>query len=402
MGNSVTGSNLSVLSSGNREFTPAFVSRIRRIDHDDMMWLHFMFLHIVLLFLACYGVIWAGDPIQGFGAQTPGGRGGKALVVTNLNDSGPGSLREAIETHGPRIVTFRTAGTIHLLKALAIREPFVTIDASTAPGPGITLIDDTVYIRTHDVIIRYLRSHAGDKSHSKLPDVHGFNLAESFNIVLDHCSAYWAIDEDIGMWNSHDVTVQWCIIAECLFHNGHDKGPHSMGILMGGEATDHMSFHHNLLASNNQRNPRLQAGAGDIRNNVIYNWGSHGAYISGKTQANMIGNVYIPGPDTTKSRKTILIGPEVSLYLFNNELREVDRVVRDWDMVYQPKDVEQQESAVEFQVPEVMTLPVAEVYDAILARAGASLPVRDPEDLRIVAGVRNRTGRIIDTPGQVR
>lgn len=120
------------------------------------------------------------------------------------------------------------------------------------------------------------------------------------------------------------------------------------------------------------------------------------------TQANIIGNVYIPGPDTTKARKTILISPEVSLYLLSNELRETDHVVRDWDMVYQPKDIEHQKSATEFQAPKVMTLPVAEVYDTILARAGASLPTRDPEDLRIVAGVKNRTGRIIDTPGRVK
>jgi large repetitive protein len=358
---------------------------------------------LCLVFAAGCGVACAADPVEGFGAQTPGGAGGRALVVTNLNDAGPGSLREAVETKGPRTITFRVAGVIHLAKALAIREPFVTIDASTAPSTGITLIDDSVFIRTHDVIIRYLRSHAGDKGKGKMPDVHGFSLAEASNIVLDHCSAYWAIDEDIGMWNCHDVTVQWCILAEGLFHSKHEKGPHSMGILMGGELNDHMSFHHNLLASDNQRNPRVQAGVADVRNNLIYNWGGHGAYYTGKTRVNMIGNVYIPGPDTAKTRKTIQVSPDVTLYLKDNELREApDRVVRDWEMVYPAKEGTAQRVKAEFATPVVTTLRLSEVYEAVLAKAGAILPVRDAEDERIVQGVRKRTGRIIDYPGQVR
>ena len=336
---------------------------------------------------------------EGFGTQTPGGRGGKACVVTTLADSGPGSLREAISAKGPRVVTFKVAGVIRLERPLAINEPFITIDAGTAPPPGITLTDGFVAImRTHDVIIRNLRSRPGDKGKTKLADIHGFNLGESYNIVLDHCSAYWGIDENIGMWNSRDVTVEWCIIAEGLFHSGHDKGPHSMGILVGGDKTGNVSLHHNLLASNNQRNPRLQNGVCDVRNNIFFNWGSAGGYITGNTQANFIANLYLPGPDTNRKKKTILISPEVQLYLKDTVQEEGSERSVDWDLVLVAKDAQATRPAAPFPVPPVTTLPLAKVYEEVLANVGAVEPIRDSVDERLIRGVKERKGKIIDTP----
>jgi len=164
--------------------------------------------------------------LEGFGTRTPGGNGGRVLTVTTLADSGPGSLREAVLTKGPRITRFQVAGEIRLKRALWIAEPFVTIDASSAPAPGITLRDDSVSIRTHDVIIRQLRSRPGDKGNSDPESVHAFSLSNAHNVVLDHCSAYWGIDENVGMYQCQDITVQWCILAEALFCSKHPKGFH--------------------------------------------------------------------------------------------------------------------------------------------------------------------------------
>jgi hypothetical protein len=146
--------------------------------------------------LFCALGVFAVERPQGFGANTPGGTGGRRIVVTTLADSGPGSLREAVETKGPRLITFQVAGDIHLERALAIKEPFITIDGGTAPAPGITVRDNSIFINTHDVVIRYVRSRPGDKGKTRLADVHGFSIAFANNVLIDHCSIYWGIDEN--------------------------------------------------------------------------------------------------------------------------------------------------------------------------------------------------------------
>ncbi len=355
----------------------------------------------VAALLLCAFALTAAERPQGFGANTPGGAGGRQVVVTTLADSGPGSLREAVEASGPRVITFRVAGEIHLERTLAIRQPFITIDASTAPAPGITLRDNSVFINTHDVIIRYMRSRPGDKGKTRLADVHAFSLAHASNVLFDHCSAFWGIDENIGMYQCRDITVSWCILAEALFHNKHEKGPHSMGILVGGDQTDRVTIHHCLFASNNQRNPRLQNGVMDVRNNVFYNPGSAGGYFSGNTRVNFVGNLYVAGPDTKRNRKAIVLTPEVELYLADSALLEGGERITGWDMVTAGKNATPKKAAKPFDAPVVDTLPLDSVHETVLAGAGATLPVRDAADERVVRGVRARTHRIIDTPDQL-
>ncbi len=322
------------------------------------------------------------------------------LFVTTLADSGPGSLRAAVETRGPRLIRFQVAGEIRLKSPLAIREPFVTIDAGSAPAPGIVLRDDTVSITTHDVTLRHVRSRPGDKGRSKPGNVHAFSLANAENVRLEHCSAYWGIDENIGMHQCRNVTVSWCLLAEALFRNGHEKGPHSMGILVGGDRTDRVTIDHCLFASNNQRNPRLQSGLVDVRNNVFYNPGSAAGYFTGPARVNFVGNLYIAGPDTKRNRKAILLAPETELYLADSALLEDGARIADWDMVTVAKNAAPRKAQKPFSAPPTETFSLRDVYEKVLAGAGATLPVRDAEDDRVVRGVRAGSNRIIDTPGQ--
>lgn len=342
----------------------------------------------------------ASDPAQGFGAHTPGGKGGRIFEVSTLADGGPGSLREAVEAKGPRQVVFRVAGVIRLEKGLAIREPFLTIDGSTAPAPGITLTDASVSIGTHDVIVRYLRIRAGDRGKTKPSDVHGFALGYASNVLIDHCSIYWGIDENIGMYQCRNVTVQWSILAEALHRSKHEKGPHSMGILIGGDQTGNVSLHHCLLASNNQRNPRIQNGVSDVRNNVFYNWGTGAGYFTGKCQINFVGNLYSAGPDSKRTGKALRIGPDIELYLRDSALEEGSTRVEDWDMVAMEDGATPRRAEAPFVVPPVGTLPLGRVFEAVLARVGAILPGRDSVDAGLIEGVRTKTNRIIDRPSQ--
>ena len=247
---------------------------------------------------------------EGFGAKTVGGRYGKVIEVTNLNDSGPGSLREAIDAPDPRIVVFRVAGTIELKSRLDITNPYITIAGQTAPGGGITLknhpsnVDGTLIVETHDVIIRYIRSRPGaPSSKSDNGDAIEINGSEAYNVIVDHCSFSWAIDEVVSTWyDTHDITIQWSIISEGLYCSQHEKGCHSMGLLVGSEGAKNISVHHNLLSSNHERNPLVETGGlVDVVNNVIYNaWGTP-ALVSdayGKVSANFVANYMKFGPDS--------------------------------------------------------------------------------------------------------
>ena len=232
---------------------------------------------------------------EGFGATTPGGRGGKVLIVSNLNDSGRGSLRAAIETEGPRIIVFRVAGIIDLKSPIRVTQPFVTVAGHSAPGGGITLRGHGISVNTHDVVIRYLRSRPGDISGT---EVDGLSIGgASANVVIDHCSVSWSVDENLSPSGAiRDVTVQWSIISEGLNRSVHAKGAHGYGSLT--RASGGLTLHHNLWAHNASRNPRLGCNYGrppfprfDVRNNVIYNAG--GPNVAGDTfEANYIANYH--------------------------------------------------------------------------------------------------------------
>jgi len=245
---------------------------------------------------------------EGFGANSIGGRGGTVIEVTNLNNSGPGSLRAAVEASGPRIVVFRVSGTIILKTGLTILNPYITIAGQTAPGGGITLRNDrsngapTLDIRTHDVIIRYIRMRTGPGGDDSLL----IYTSPAYNVMIDHISASWGVDENVNIWgNVRDVTIQWSIISEGLKNSTHpegDPGGHSMGFLVGSGSRN-ISFHHNVLAHNDARNPKWdgshEQAVYDFVNNVIYNWGAYATAVSGNAKTNVVGNYYKRGSDSS-------------------------------------------------------------------------------------------------------
>lgn len=398
---------------------------------------------------------------EGYGAHTPGGRGGKVLHVTSLADAGPGSLRAAIETPGPRTIVFRTGGIINLQSPLVIREPFITIAGQTAPGDGICIRGAQLRIRTHDVILRGLRLRTGDElfyNHFDEPD--GLSLLAGpwpkddpkqpfgdgldvpvYNVLVDHCSISWSVDENVGIWSNankdpngnhvRNVTVQWCIISEALYKSVHHKGPHSMGVLIGHRSTG-ISFHHNLLAHNNARNPVFQ-GATETEwiNNVVYDWNTQGLVFGdwddiGWIRSNIIGNVYKAGPTTEtakpRSRKAHALldrmyGPDRAMKIsrvypasrFYLQGNITPRVIN--PAAYQPAAIEVgfYPHAIEPLITRtpavkpsgITTHPAAEAYTLVLAHAGAVAPRRDSVDQRVVEQVRTTSGRIIDSPRDV-
>jgi hypothetical protein len=336
---------------------------------------------------------------EGFGSNTPGGRGGAVLVVTNLNDSGPGSFRAACEASGPRIVVFRTGGMIDLKKSIKITNPDLTIAAQTAPGDGICLRGYAISVDTHDVIVRYLRSRPGDIS-GKEVDAIAIG-GTSRNVIVDHCSASWSVDEALSPSGAiADVTVQWCLIAEGLNQSVHSKGAHGYGSLV--RAVGGLSLHHNLWAHNRGRNPRLGDNYAkppfptfDVRNNVIYDYG--GPSVTGDTfQANYVANYVQPGPATSRqppigptpkaALKFYVEGNEIAGKLTNDVFYKMDGVT----VVKQP-----------FAVPAVRTVSAEEAYRMVLDGVGATVPVRDAVDARIVADVRRGEGRFANSQTEV-
>ena len=348
---------------------------------------------------------------EGFGSTTPGGRGGRVLRVSNLDDSGPGSFRAACEAEGPRIVVFDVAGTIALRKPIVVKSPFLTIAGQTAPGEGICLRDASFGVATHDVIVRFLRVRLGDVS-SREDDCIDLHHGAR-NCILDHCSATWSIDECLSTSGDvQDCTIQWCLIGESLNQSKHAKGKHGYGSL--ARANGPMSWHHNLWIHNDARNPRLGDNYGrgsspafDVRNNVIYNYGGTASGLTqGKFTANYVANYLRPGP-SSRARTPITVGEksELRFFLRDNVVEGDARLTADnaaffsaveFGGVRQVWTVEQP-----FPAAPVTTWPAAEAYERVLADVGASRPVRDAVDTRLIGHVRERAGALIDSQRQV-
>jgi pectate lyase len=347
---------------------------------------------------------------EGFGAKATGGRGGEVYEVTNLNDAGPGSLRDAV-SKGNRTIVFRVSGTIALKKRLVVTQSNITIAGQTAPGDGICLRNYPFACAGRNVIVRYLRSRLGDDSRQE-DDSMGV-LHGASNVIFDHCSATWSIDEALSLsGNETDVTIQWCIIAEPLHDSFHAKGPHGYGSL--ARSNGRVSLHHNLWAHCDSRSPRLGDNYGkppfptfDVRNNVIYDYGR---ICSGLTQGvlkvNYVGNYIRPGP-SSKARFPIHVGApsDMVFYIKDNIFEGNDKLTADNDLFFdalEHKGKRQVQIALEpFQALPVRTQSAKEAYEMVLSAAGASLPVRDAVDKRIVEQVRKGTGKIINSQKEV-
>ncbi|MBI4874595.1 MAG: pectate lyase [Acidobacteria bacterium] len=369
----------------------------------------------MLIFAALAG--WAaGVPAfpgaEGFGARSKGGRGGKTLLVVNLNDAGPGSLRAACEAQGPRTVVFRVSGLIDLKAPIRVKEPFLTLAGQTAPGDGICLRGAGLQIDTHNVVVRHLRARPGDILGEEVDAI--AIGGESHDVIVDHCSAGWSVDESLSPSGAvRDITVQWCIVAEGLNRSVHKKGAHGYGSLV--RAVGGLTMHHNLWAHNIARNPRLGDNYGkppfptfDVRNNVMYDFGGVCSGMTGdRLDANYVANYIRPGPSSNRKRGPIVLTDtaQVKYFLEGNVVEHRPELTADNSKLFDRTEKDGRKLAEvvtsPFAVPPVRTTSAAAALEAVLAGAGATLPKRDAADSRIVAEVRARTGSVIDSQWEV-
>ena len=366
---------------------------------------------------------------EGAAAYVSGGRGGDVYHVTNLEDSGPGSLRDAVTTAaGPRTIVFDVGGIIPLESRLDIDKNDITIAGESAPGAGICIINYGLEVSGANVIIRHIRVRPGDARAG--PEEQGgfyqdaINLSGT-NIIVDHCSASWAVDENIsavGRTYPHNViTVQYCINAECLHHTGiyhgqeQDVSGHSMGSLFKPFTGDgDMTIHHNLYVANNNRNPAVgtyhadQRLHIDFRNNVIYNCRQNGYSSGDSRRVNMdyAGNYIIAGPATAEKYLTRAFTAHARNHMFihqagnladGNRNGVLDGVDPGWEMF----SGEYTRSARPLCKSIVPAQSAEDAYREILADAGALPWNRDSVDQRIVSEVKAQTGKVINSQSGV-
>jgi len=383
----------------------------------------FAFITLFSQLAQAKGKIYAFPDAEGCGAYTRGGRGGKILFVTNLEDYDPlkenpisGSLRAACETKGPRIIIFRISGTIPLKTVLIITEPYLTIAGQSAPGMGICLKNYRLQIAANEVIIRYLRVRPADNMAQedgfRGDEIDAISVYYARNVIIDHCSASWSVDETLSVTHSDNVTVQWCMITESLNCSAHHKGCHGYGSLVRGEKGAKVTYHHNLYAHHANRNPRPgghisykddpEGWTFDFRNNVIYNWGAESAGYNmdglGQpdciTKMNFIGNYYIQGPDSKGSLVFNERSTQAIAYFEDNWMNGACPNDQ-WSLVsFGKRRTEEQKQAYKwlkpFKVSPVTTDNAYTAFRKVIANVGATLPVRDAVDARIISHVINK------------
>jgi len=348
-----------------------------------------------LLFTALgMGVVSAQQPAfpgaGGYGKYTSGGRGGSVYEVTNLLDSGPGSLRDAVSQPG-RTVVFRISGDIELHSQLVIMGN-ITIAGQTAPGDGVCVRDYPTKIGGDNVIVRYLRFRLGDRY--KLSS-DALDINDRTQVILDHCTMSWGVDECFTAYGNQNITVQYCIIGEGLNMNGH-----SMGGLWGGYTT----YHHNLIHTNNTRHPKYaytyDEDITDSRNNVIYNWGYNSAYTSPTGRVNLVNNYYKAGPATAGGIKDRIVQgePTKRMYITGNYVAGFPAVTADNWLGVDPLNGG---VPIRYDVPFTVPVPMPEqsaldAYAEIVQHGGASFPTRDDADNRAIRNLIDSTGFILN------
>ena len=375
---------------------------------------------------------------EGFGKWATGGRGGKVVAVSNLDDDGEGSFRNALTQFPgePLTIIFNVSGIIELQTDVQIKRSDLTIAGQTAPGDGICLKNRSLKLNgasakgNHgNIIIRYIRSRPGGTDKKGL---YGFDMENCHDVIIDHCSFSWANEECAAMYDMKNVTVQWCIVSEGLYEAGHMKGHRSYGGVWGGQ---NATYHHNLLAHLNSRAVRFNGARAhdtlalvDYRNNVIYNWGNPNACYGGDvnipggvSQVNMVNNYYKPGPATPSELKFIhaLYLPEnakgIGQWYLNGNIMEGNKGLtknnnRGVDLAELP---DSKNAVVSIPFPISSSIPdqsAMQAYEAVLKNAGAVLPTRDAVDTRVVNETRTSTATgkgvfgkpgIIDSPAAV-
>ena len=400
-----------------------------------------LLLSMVVLFVVLPNPVFALPAFpgaEGFGSDTAGGRGGKVFEVTNLNDSGAGSLRECVAASGPRICIFKTGGTITLNSSLTITNPYITIAGQTAPGGGITLKHMSggigITVATHDVIIRYIASRPGPGGQNQAIAIWKNGGTDVHNIMIDHCSMSWATDEVFTSWyGPFDYTVQWSIISEGLDCSSHPKGCHSKGMMIGGYAgseskntrgAENASVHHNLLAHIAERGPLMQlCGPAQVVNNITYNPRWTFAHQQDNciippfnNTINWIGNYHKKGPDSTSNADLKVVPSDAGVYSGGSKVyvkgnigpsRASDTLPdSDWVNSGSRSFI----VATPIDAPFITTTDALTAYDQVLVEAGNTKGLncdgtwfarRDAIDTRVVDDVENGTGHIIDDPSQV-
>ncbi len=360
---------------------------------------------------------------EGFGAFTSGGRGGKVLFVTTLEDYDapkgeapiPGSLRHAIESQGPRVILFALSGTIRLKRTLSVDEPYLTIAGQSAPGAGICVARRMFSVAADQVIIRHLRFRLGDEARGEIGT---FQVAGAQNVILDHCSFSWSMDENCTLHGgtARNLTLQWCVVSESLNRSYHPKGEHGHGSLLRSD-DGAFTIHHCVYAHNNSRNPRPggyedQPGLLlDFRNNVVYDWGANSGY-SGleRTRLNYVGNYFKAGPSTSASVREFAFSARTfrtKLFLENNFFHGLPAktannwlMIRKWgDWDGELKDTNLAPEA--FPAPPFAITSAEMAFEQVLANAGATLPKRDAVDERVMQEIRSGQGRVIDSQNDV-
>jgi Ca2+-binding RTX toxin-like protein len=368
--------------------------------------------------------------IEGYGAGATGGLGGAIIHVTNLNDSGAGSLRAALEASGTRTIVFDVSGSIDLKSQILVTNGDVTIAGQTAPGEGITLQDDRIRIKASDVVIQGLKFRPGDENDgASADDRDGLMIGTTDftvkDVVVDHCSFSWSVDENLTINGSvANVTISNNIVAEGLSHSLHSKGEHSKGMLIsnwsqtGGDEDNHITVTKNLFADNMDRNPEIRAGQEiEIVNNYIYGAGRYdrsiaiGGGTNGTldTTVHVIGNVIDAGAGSTNTSKNPIslttMGALSAVYLEDNLAveRKTDAAGNQvqTSLVNNTGGAKYVTSTEAFQSSNVTVLDSTQVADHVLANAGANPFARDSIDARIVESVIEGTGKLVDTTASV-